>query len=94
MEAHIQRAAENEGQKLTTLTEQVGTKVPSTKCVLTKISWNFLGANFEKGTFLRLIHCVKEIRGHVAGFRNNNYCVPFFWLDVGKIAILRKEALQ
>ena len=75
MEAHIQRAAENEGQKSTTLTEQVGTKVPSTKCVLTKISWNFLGANFEKGTFLgsSLIHCVKEIRGHVAGFRNNNY---------------------
>ena len=70
MEAHIQRAAENEGQKSTTLTEQVGTKVPSTKCVLTKISWNFLGANFEKGTFLRLIHCVKEIRGHVAGFLN------------------------
>ena len=54
MEAHIQRAAENEGQKSTTLTEQVGTKVPSTKCVLTKISWNFLGANFEKGIFFRL----------------------------------------
>ena len=85
MEAHIQRAAENEGQKLTTLTEQVGTKVPSTKCVLTKISWNFLGANFEKGTFLgsSLIHCVKEIRGHVAGFRNNNYCVPCSFFLVG-----------